>query len=50
MQRLVLVHFRYRKEAKTPAYWVELAEGAYTIIVEGDGDPGEAIVEIYEVR
>ena len=29
---------------------VELAQGVYTIIVEGDGDPGEVIVEVYEVR
>lgn len=42
--------FPLSEGSKDACLLVELAEGAYTIIVEGDGDPGEAIVEIYEVR
>jgi len=36
--------------SKDACLLVSVTEGAYTIIVEGDGDPGEVIVEVYEVR
>jgi hypothetical protein len=42
--------FPLSEGSKDACLLVEVAQGAYTIIVEGVGDPGEAIVEVYEVR
>ena len=36
--------------SKDASLLITLDQGAYTVIVEGDGAPGEAIVEVYEVK
>ena len=36
--------------SKDACLLVTVAQGVYTIIAEGDGDLGEVLVEVYEVR
>lgn len=42
--------FALSEGSKDAAMVLTLSQGAYTIVVEGDGDLGEAIVEVYEIR
>lgn len=42
--------FALASGTKDAAILITLEQGAYTVIVEGDGELGEALVEVYEVK